>query len=238
VRNTTIEWTDITWNPTDGCLVCSPGCANCYAMRIAGRFAGPGGRYEGLVTIGKNKRAIWTGVSHLNNALGGPLSWREPRKVFVNSMSDLFFEGLSDEDIAAVFAIMAACPHLVFQVLTKRATRMRTWYQWWSRLNHRHDVTTLEVMQRALRERADEATLAKWYRLMQRRVAASGAIPWPLPNVWVGVSVEDQKHGVPRIAEIAHVPARVRFLSLEPLLEHLGDLPLHGIGWAILKPQK
>jgi len=223
---TAIEWTDGTWNPTDGCLVCSPGCANCYAMRMAGRFSGPGGRYHGLVTIGKNKRAVWTGVSHLNNALAHPLTWRDPRKVFVDSMSDLFYEGLSDEDIACVFAMMAVTPHITYQVLTKRAARMRAWYRWFTREMTLHTMGTL--FEDLLSPRVSSHVMTKWlHKESQVRHV------WPLPNAWVGVSVEDRKHGVPRIDELRQVPAAVRMLSCEPLLEDLGTLDLSGIGWLI-----
>src|SRR5689334_11832610 len=120
--DTKISWTHRpgtrgrTWNPVNGCKVCSPGCANCYAMR----FSAPGQRYHGLVQIAKNKRAVWTGESRLEpDMLALPLSWRQPSTVFVNSMSDLFYEGFTNEEIAAVFGIMAACPQHTFIVLTK-----------------------------------------------------------------------------------------------------------------------
>lgn len=129
MSDTSIEWTDKTWNPTNGCEVISPGCANCYAMRFAGRFAKPGERYHGLVQIAKNKRAIWTGVGRFEpSMLALPMTWRTPKRVFVNSMSDLFHDAFTNEQIAAVFGVMAACPQHVFQCLTKRPARMREWF--------------------------------------------------------------------------------------------------------------
>ena len=137
-----IAWTDVTWNPVRGCSRVSEGCRNCYAERMATRFSGPGQPYEGLVTVpaggrhGESGRARtgirgkWNGVVRLiPERLADPLHWRRPRKVFVNSMSDLFHESLSNEQIAAVFGVMAAAPQHTFQVLTKRANRMLAWFQ-------------------------------------------------------------------------------------------------------------
>lgn len=216
---TTIEWTDETWNPTDGCSVCSPGCANCYAMRFAGRFSKPGERYHGLVTIGKNKRAVWTGVLRLDSGkLAKPLHWKRPRKVFVNSMSDLFHEGLSNEQIAAVFGVMAACPH-TFQVLTKRARRMREWFEWIDGESER-GRSRGEVIACAVRQAIGPAS---WVLAMATVVDGSHAgwvtpARWPLPNVWLGVSVENQTAADERIPDLLATPAAVRFLSCEPLL--------------------
>jgi len=200
-----IEWTDRTWNPVRGCTRISPGCEHCYAERTAARFSGPGKPYDGLVRLGPNGPR-WTGkVRLVPSALADVLSWRRPVRVFVNSMSDLFHEGLADEEIAAVFGVMAACPHLTFQVLTKRAERMARWFE------------------RAGREDAGFI-----------RDAAVGSVPvehafargpgifrpttWPLPNVWLGVSVEDQQRADERIPHLLRTPAAVRFLSCEPLL--------------------
>lgn len=223
---TGISWTQsddgkagATWNPTDGCACCSPGCKNCYAMRIAGRFSGLGAHYEGLVTISKKGKAVWNGAGRLNReALTKPLSWREPRRVFVNSMSDLFFEVFSNEEIAAVFGIMAACPQHTFQILTKRAKRMREWFEW--------------IAEQGLETCAVEAAcwLGPDHRHIDRVV---GTFPWPLPNVWMGVSIDTRKHGVPRIDELRPIPSVVRFLSCEPLLEDLGQLDLGDIDWLI-----
>ena len=118
---TSIEWTDVTWNPIRGCSRVSEGCRNCYAERQAARWTGPGQPYDGLVSEGK-----WTGQIRLIwSALDLPLRWRKPRRVFVNSMSDLFHERLPDEIIGRIFDVMAMAEHHTFQVLTKRAARMR-----------------------------------------------------------------------------------------------------------------
>lgn len=135
---TTIEWTRATdgtpgktWNPTRGCSPVSPGCANCFAMKQAHRFSGTGKPYDGLTKLTVASGPQWTGeVRFVPEMLGRPLRWKRPRMVFVNSMSDLFHDALTNEQIAAVFGVMAACPQHTFQVLTKRPERMRSWFRW------------------------------------------------------------------------------------------------------------
>jgi protein gp37 len=192
--DTKIEWTDATWNPVRGCSRVSEGCRNCYAEQFASRNL-PG--YEGLAKNGK-----WTGVVRLvPERLDQPLRWKRPRKIFVNSMSDLFHESLSNEQIAAVFGVMAAAPQHTFQVLTKRPARMVEWFKW-------AGTETLDT----LRECANVAM-----RSPRSKVATSGNT-WPLPNLWLGVSVENQAAADERIPLLLQTPAAVRFLSCEPLL--------------------
>lgn len=176
-----IEWTDATWNPVRGCSRVSEGCRHCYAEGVAARFSGPGQPYEGLAErTAKGPR--WTGkVRLIESQLDLPLRWRKPRRIFVNSMCDLFHESLPDLAIDRVFAIMALAPHHTFQVLTKRPERMRAYL-------------------------TDSATPLKH----------TGS--WPLPNVWLGVSVENQEAADERIPLLLDTPAAVRFLSCEPLL--------------------
>jgi protein gp37 len=183
---TKIEWTDETWNPVTGCVKVSPGCKHCYAETFAERFRG---------TVNPN------GKLHVFNAgfdptlrperLGVPHTWKTPRIVFVNSMSDLFGEFVPDEYIERVFDVMRATPQHTYQVLTKRADRLGAW----------------------TRSRPQLATA---------------------PNIWLGVSVEDRKYGVPRIDELRAAAAAVRFLSIEPLLEDVGQLDLSRIDWVIV----
>lgn len=223
-----IEWTDATWNPTRGCARVSPGCKHCYAERFAARFAGDGMPYNGLVKLGSRvvKREFangdvelkkvaleprWTGAARfVPEMLDQPLRWKKPRRIFVNSMSDLFHEDVTDQQIAAVFGVMAACSQHTFQILTKRAERMRTWFKW-------HDAST--------RERGNP-----WIALMREafgylsdafveRIQKLG--PWPLPNVWLGVSVEDQTRLAERVPLLLSTPAALRFVSAEPLLGKL-----------------
>lgn len=209
--STGIEWTDVTWNPTRGCSRVSPGCEKCYAERQAARFAGAGGPYHGLVRVGPNGPR-WTGdVRLVPDSLTAPLHWRKPRRVFVDSMSDLFHEKISNEDIAAVFGVMAASPQHTFQVLTKRAERMLEWFML---VAARRPTVTMEPV---------AYCLGAMHGVLRRPSAAvahdgDGRPPWPLPNVWLGVSVEDQQRADERIPPLLATPAAVRFVSYEPAL--------------------
>lgn len=126
MAETTIEWTDATWNPVAGCLVITPGCTNCYAMRMAARLEAMGvDKYQGLTRKSGN-RYVWTGKVRLDEAsLDVPLKWKKPRKIFVNSMSDLFHADVSEDFIARVWSVMERTPHHTYQILTKRPERMR-----------------------------------------------------------------------------------------------------------------
>ncbi len=183
---TAIEWTDETWNPVTGCVKVSPGCKHCYAETFAERFRGtvmPNGRlhpfYAGFDPQLRPER------------LDQPLGWRTPKKVFVNSMSDLFGEFVSDHFLDQVFEVMRQTPQHTYQVLTKRADR-----------------------------------LAAWSRDRRWLLAAK--------HIWLGVSVENQRHGLPRIVELRRANAAVRFLSIEPLLEDLGRFSLNKVDWVIV----
>jgi protein gp37 len=172
---TSIEWADATWNPVTGCVEVSPGCDHCYAKTFAERWRGtPGHHFEhGFDLTLRPER------------LDQPLRWKKPRRIFVNSMSDLFHKDVPDEFIADVWHTMAEAPQHTFQILTKRHARMRSWVKKWCS----HPAWTT-----------------------------------PLPNVWLGVSVESQQWADIRIPALCHTPAAVRFLSCEPLL---GPVDLH-----------
>ena len=177
MSSTKIEWTESTWNPVTGCTKVSAGCANCYAERMATR----------LQAMGQpNYRNGFKVTSH-QHVLDLPLSWKAPRRVFVNSMSDLFHEDVPESFIRSIFDVMKQAHWHQFQVLTKRDKRL---------------------------------------------VELAPRLEWP-DNVWMGVTVENRK-AKPRITALRKVPAAVRFLSLEPLLESLGSLNLDGIRWAIV----
>jgi protein gp37 len=177
-----IEWTDATWNPVRGCTKVSPGCAHCYAETFAERFRGVKGHpYE----QGFDLRLV-------PHKLNEPLAWRLPRRVFVNSMSDLFHDGVPDDYIVSVADVMVRADWHIFQVLTKRSERMLT------------------LLKTRLRFAAGKS------------------------NIWWGVSVENKACGVPRIAHLRSSPAAVKFLSVEPLLEDVGELDLSGINWVIV----
>lgn len=216
--DTSIEWTDKSWNPTRGCSRVSPGCTNCYAERFAIRFAGPGQAYHGLVKSTPSGPR-WTGTVRLApEMLEQPLHWRKPARIFVNSMSDLFHEQLPDGDILQVLDVIRQCaanalpgadgPDHIFQVLTKRATRMRSFI---SRL------------------RFDGSDGGRGLYLWDRTTTWASC----LTNLHLGVSVEDRAR-LTRIDELRATPARVRFLSIEPLLEDLGVLELRDIHWVIV----
>lgn len=177
-----IEWTDATWNPVRGCSKVSPGCKHCYAETFAERFRGVKGHpFE----FGFDLRLV-------PEKLGEPIRWSTPRKIFVNSMSDLFHEGVSDEYIEKVCSVMLAANWHTYQILTKRADRMS------------------HLLQTKLREAA---------------IAS---------HIWWGVSVEDKKHGLPRIQALRRSKPTTAFLSIEPLLEDLGTINLSEIQWVIV----
>jgi protein gp37 len=174
--STKIQWTDETWNPTTGCTKISPGCANCYiertpAFRIAGR---------------KFDRQAHIPLQLHDNRLLYPLRWKKPRRVFVNSLSDLFHEDVPVTFIGRVFGVMAEAHWHTFQVLTKRPARMLAWSR---------GVAHYPKGDRA-----------------QRPLPG-----WP-PNVWLGVSVENQHFADERIPLLLQTPAAVRFVSYEPAL--------------------
>lgn len=211
--DTSIEWTSKTWNPVRGCRRVSPGCVNCYAERQAIRMAGPGGPYEGLVRSTPNGPR-WTGSAHLiPEMLDLPLTWKKPQRVFVNSMSDLFHEDLPDIDIAAVFGVMAAAPQHSFQILTKRPERMRAWFAWAA---ERHPSGPRAVLSDIVLRLGGEWSEPGRRDLRDR--FSPYVFNWPLPNVWLGVSVEDQEHGDERVPILLDTPAAVHFVSYEPAL--------------------
>jgi len=199
VADSSIEWTDAVWNPVRGCSKVSAGCTNCYAMKQAHRFSGPGQPYEGLTHVVKGKGPQWTGaVRTVPEMLERPLRWRKPRRVFVNSMSDLFHPDVPDEFVDQVFAVMALTPQHTYQILTKRPERMAHYFLPIGQTN-RSDWVWVQM-----------ASILNRHRL---------AYPeWPLPNVWLGTSVEDQAAADERIPHLLRCPAAVRFLSCEPLL--------------------
>lgn len=196
---TKIEWTDKTWNPVRGCSLVSPGCSNCYAMRVAHRFSAPGDPYAGL-TIKTHSGPKWSGrIRLVPEALDEPLHWRKPCRVFVNSMSDLFHEDVPFEFIDRVFVVMAKARKHTFQILTKRPLVMREY----------------------IRQRSREPHILSLFCAEYRIEPIGDEIPWPLPNVWLGVSVEDQESANGRIPLLFQIPAAVKFLSVEPLLERI-----------------
>ncbi len=183
---TSIEWTEVTWNPVTGCDRVSPGCDNCYALTLAKRLQAMGSpRYQ--KDGDPRTSGPGFGLTCHEDLVELPLSWRKPRLVFVNSMSDLFHPDVPDEFIARIFDTMKAADQHTFQILTKRP---------------------------------------------QRLAAIANQLSWP-HNIWMGVSVENASYRF-RIDHLRKVPAKVRFLSVEPLIGDAGELDLTGIHWVIV----
>jgi protein gp37 len=206
---TKIEWTDATWNIINGCSVVSPGCTNCYAMRLAGTRLKHHPSRAGL-TVESKAGPVWTGETRFNEpVLLDPIRWRRPRKIFVCAHGDLFHESVPDDWIDRVFAVMALAPRHVFQVLTKRPERMREYMlgRWQVRL-----IPHLRSLDPAIAKNPQLGVLLE---------TTNGV----LPNVWLGTSVEDQKRADERIPILLNTPAAVRWLSCEPLL---GPVDLKG----------
>lgn len=212
---TDIEWTHRpgtkgeSWNPVVGCSIATPGCTHCYAMQMAARIErmGTAPHYAGL-TKTVNGNAVWTGDVRMapDHIINAPLRGTKPRTYFVNSMGDLFHESVPDAWIDRVFAVMALSPRHTFIVLTKRADRMRAYVN--------------AVPQRA--ERCAASLVIKWDEpervLGVLRSDYVGARPWPLHNVWLGVSAERQQEADVGIPDLLATPAAVRLVSAEPLL--------------------
>jgi len=178
MNKTKIEWTEETWNPTVGCTKVSAGCKYCYAEVMAKRLQAMGVKgYENGFEF-----------TLMPERLEQPLKKKKPTKFFVNSMSDLFHEKMPDDFLDKIFNVIEQTPQHVYQILTKRESRMAEYF-------------------------ADKI---------------------PPKNVWLGVTVEDKKSGLPRIEKLRNIPAMIKFLSMEPLLEDLGEIDLTGIDWVIV----
>jgi protein gp37 len=202
---TPIEWTDATWNIVTGCSVKSPGCTNCYAMRLAGTRLKNHPSRAGL-TVDSKAGPVWTGEVRFNRQwLLQPLQWTRPRMIFVCAHGDLFHENVPDEWLDQVFAVMALAPQHTFQVLTKRPERMRAYLT----------QATGRIADTIIRLRRDRGDKCAVVPLPQVR---PGAAWWPLSNVWLGASVENQPRAEERIPHLLATPAAVRWLSVEPLL--------------------
>ena len=229
---TSIEWTNVSWNPIRGCSRVSAGCEQCYAEGVAARFSGVHPKtgkplsYHGLARRSGKGLPLWTGeVRMVPEHLADPLRWRTPRKVFVNSMSDLFHEKLTNEQIAAVFGVMMAAPDHTFQCLTKRARRMREWFGWVA--EHGGLNRYIRANWADLRDFYAAGSRFGEYRGKRHRTGddagamvlnASGCSRWPLENVHLGVSAENQETADERIPDLLACPAEVRWVSAEPLI--------------------
>lgn len=221
-----IEWTDATVNAINGCTVVSPGCTNCYAMRLAGTRMKSHPSRAGL-TLPSKAGPVWNGEVRLNEkALMQPLRWSKPRRIFWNAHGDMFHPAVPDEWIDRCFAVMALTPQHVHQVLTKRADRMRSYFT--TPLNSLFHSRLSLMQDAAYRIMATISGAWNEERAMKARDAVASALKWTDPrtnvgfrNVWLGVSVEDQRRANERIPDLMATPAAVRWLSCEPLLDFL-----------------
>ena len=217
---TDIEWTDAAWNPLAGCSIVSPACTNCYAMAQAARIVrcaaglGRATHYADTVTTVKGT-PVWTGEIRAapDHVLTQPLRWWRPRRIFVNSMSDLFHEAVPDAWIDRIFAVMAHAPQHTFQVLTKRPERMRA-YLTDSKAEER---IAGELLAHASKWGVTGTTLLAALGIRQREEEPE-RVPLPLRNVWLGVTAEDQPRADDRIPIVLDTPAAKRFVSIEPML--------------------
>lgn len=214
-ENTTIEWTDATWNPITGCTLVSEGCRHCYAATLAATRLKNHPSRTGLARINAAGEAKFTGEVRLNKDwLDQPLRWGRPRRIFVCAHGDLFHEAVPDEWIDHVFAVMALAPQHTFQVLTKRPERAREYLS--SLLSEFGQLVGWTVRFRDAARKAG-ALLGD--------LSSIRATTWPLPNVWIGTSVEDEATADARIPHLLATPAAVRFVSAEPLLGPVDLMP-------------
>ncbi len=212
MNKTKIEWTDATWNPVTGCTPVSEGCANCYAKRMATRLAG---------RCGYPKDEPFAVTLHPDR-LDQPLHWKKPRMIFVCSMGDLFHEDVPSclldipfDFVNQVFAIAAMCPQHTFQILTKRPERMLEYLTTWPNPREVED-----------RRDAVEIRMNSEHELSHQRYWVIDT--WPLPNIWLGVTCENQAAADERIPLLLQCPAAVRFVSIEPMLEAVDVSPYVG----------
>ena len=237
-QTSAIEWTNATWNPTTGCTKISPGCANCYIERT------PPFRMSDRKFIGGK-----IPLQLHEDRLDMPLHWKTPKRIFVNSLSDLFHRDVPFEYVDQVVAVMALAHWHTFQLLTKRPERMVEYFATRTAIDDSGRYERAPQWYQCICRWLDEGTGSRHFfpttREWERAHAAvEGIDVGMLPrNIWLGVSVENKKHGLPRIQHLKKVPAAVRFLSIEPLLEDLGDVrpylvdgqqPETKIDWAIV----
>ncbi|TAM97291.1 MAG: phage Gp37/Gp68 family protein [Rhizobiaceae bacterium] len=239
-----IEWTEATWNPIAGCSVVSPGCTNCYAMRrVAPRLAANPATPHYAGTVKPSKAGyVWTGKIGIasDEVFTKPLRWKRPRMIFVNSTSDLFHEDIPDDVIDRVFAVMALCPQHTFQVLTKRSKRMREYLTAFDDHGQGKRFAWANAVPLGEWPVSKHHALAFIHRDSTPEHRALYCAPepaWPLPNVWLGVSAEDQARADERVPDLLATPASIRFVSAEPLLGPI-DFETLCTGWEFIDALK
>jgi len=261
MADTAIEWASKVWNPVVGCSVISPGCKNCYAMRMASRLEAMASKPDGtgnfhldhyIGTVEPSRAGpVWTGRVNVapDDTFLAPLRRKKPTDYFVNSMSDLFHPEVPFEVVDRVFAIMALTPQHTYKILTKRSARMREYLtgrhrnpQGWPAEDYDAQTCIRLSMNGLLGGKTNElgcpdigyflkSGIADRYGEADKRLFHN----WPLSNVWLGVSVEDQKRADERIPDLLATPAAVRWISAEPLLEEVLFDPcdLARIDWVV-----
>lgn len=228
---TGIEWTEATWSPVTGCSVVSPGCTNCYAMRLAGTRLKHHPSRAGLTRMTK-AGPVWTGEVRFNDYwLDQPLRWKRPRMIFVVAHGDLFHQSVTDDVIDKVFAVMALAPQHTFQVLTKRHDRMHQYMTLWPEGmgRHHHVAHAAHGILAPNRHNGWSARDASFIKSCE----AVSQDRWPLPNVWMGVSAEDEWRARERIPVLLETPAAVRWVSAEPLVGPITH-SMRGLDWCVV----
>lgn len=226
-----IEWTEHTWNPIVGCRRVSPGCEHCYAERFVHRSMSK--QHKGLTVAGR-KGVRWNGeVNIAEHRFAEPLKRKKPTTYFVNSLSDMFYEPLSNELIAALFGVMAASPHHTYQILTKRPERGREFFGWLVRQCVGTPATYADFLRHRAWCKFGELPIDK--RPAENVVLGDGDARWPLPNVHLGVSIESEGY-LGRVMELAQCPAAVRWVSQEPQIGRIQYAPGHMdlIDWIVV----
>lgn len=203
---TGIEWTESTWNVLVGCDKVSPGCDHCYAIRTAHRMTANPNPKVSTAYAGTEADGEWTGqVNLLTERLDQPMRWQRGRRIFVNAQSDMFHKDVPDAFIARVWAVMALTPRHTYQILTKRPGRMKS-------------LLSSLAFQSKVQDAAYLISVGEDPDVYVNSAGVSLPVTYPLPNVWLGTSVEDQKRALLRVAPLLGTPAAVRFISAEPLL--------------------
>jgi len=233
---TKIEWAEETWNPLTGCSPVSDGCRNCYAERIVKRFPNlhglkteveylePFGRPGFAISASRieirSERKTFQEIHFHPDRLEKPLRWKKARKIFVCSMSDLFHEDVTDEQIGAVLFVISGCSRHTFMILTKRPERMKTFFE-------QHNFGALQGQ--ALATFGDQIP----HELVEEGPALNGVHgAWPLPNLWLGVTAENQFAAERRIPVLLKIPAAKRFVSVEPMLGQV-ERTAWAVDWVI-----
>lgn len=231
MNKTKIEWATHTWNPVVGCSKVSAGCLNCYAAAMVHRFPWMTGGCAFDEAVGRG----WDGQAHFfADRLEEPFRLRHgkngPHRIFVCSMGDLFHDSINAEEVAAVFGAMAACQQHTFMVLTKRPIRAVNWFRW---MHSRTDSESLNCAFHLLRKAEPD-----YDGPIHCKFGPAPDITWPLPNVWIGVSAEDQNSFDSRVKHLLDIPAVKHFVSIEPMLGSINvKVPIgptdYSVDWVI-----